>query len=341
MRFDPWIYWSPVRHANHYTKLSTVSERHRKACNRPQSYLTPNSSNSTNLTQNRKNTIKYYNNAATAFDSKLFLKNLFSLVSNLTHSEVISLLQHWFLIDFNVIRNSAFVQNLWNTADFFTAANIFDFGLVKKLAIIAVKKFKMPKKLLEGSCILHNFHFNFSAINFFLYCIAGSKFRTDCVALLCCRGKETRHNKKVLLRERKRHTARCVANTPYVVLTGYPPLGGTRSGTPPGGPGTPRGGTRSGTPQGGPGIPRGGTQSGTPRGVWVPPAPGGVPGQVPPRGGTRSGTPRGGTWTPPPPPVDRQTPVKTVPSRRTTYAGGNKTFRSKDASTLDTTSLDT
>ena len=27
---------------------------------------------------------------------------------------------------------------------------------------------------------------------------------------------------------------------------------------------------------------------------------------------------------PPPPPVDRQTPVKTVPSRRTTYAGGNK-----------------
>ena len=33
-------------------------------------------------------------------------------------------------------------------------------------------------------------------------------------------------NKKVLLRERKRHTARCVASTPYVVLTGYPPRPG-------------------------------------------------------------------------------------------------------------------
>ena len=36
-------------------------------------------------------------------------------------------------------------------------------------------------------------------------------------------------NKKVLLRERKRHTACRVASTPYVVLTGYPP----RQGTPP------------------------------------------------------------------------------------------------------------
>ena len=34
-------------------------------------------------------------------------------------------------------------------------------------------------------------------------------------------------NKKVLLRERKRHTARRVASTPYVVLTGYPPGQGT------------------------------------------------------------------------------------------------------------------
>ena len=83
-------------------------------------------------------------------------------------------------------------------------------------------------------------------------------------------------NKKVLLRERKRHTARCVANTRYVVLTGYPP--------------PPRGGVRY-----------------PPRGVQVP-RPGG-----------------GGYPDPPsPPPVDRQTPVKTVPSRRTTYAGGNK-----------------
>ena len=37
-------------------------------------------------------------------------------------------------------------------------------------------------------------------------------------------------NKKVLLRECKRHTACRVASTPYVVLTGYPPCG---QGTPP------------------------------------------------------------------------------------------------------------
>ena len=126
-----------------------------------------------------------------------------------------------------------------------------------------------------------------------------------------------RGHKKVLLRERKRHTARCVANTPYVVLTGYPPRGGSGyppggvggSGYPPGGgvrvpplggSGYPPGGcTRSGTPPGGSGYPRGG--------VWVPPRgvypvryppggsgyppggsrypPGGVLGQVPPRGG--------------------------------------------------------
>ena len=49
------------------------------------------------------------------------------------------------------------------------------------------------------------------------------------------------------------------------------------------------------------------------------------PTRVPPPGGYR-------TWVPPPggypdlgtPPMDRQTPVKTVPSRRTTYAGGNE-----------------
>ena len=35
------------------------------------------------------------------------------------------------------------------------------------------------------------------------------------------------NNKKVLLRERKRHTACRVASTPYVVLTGYPPSHGT------------------------------------------------------------------------------------------------------------------
>ena len=31
------------------------------------------------------------------------------------------------------------------------------------------------------------------------------------------------HYKKVLLRERKRHTARRVVTTPSVALTGYPP----------------------------------------------------------------------------------------------------------------------
>ena len=60
----------------------------------------------------------------------------------------------------------------------------------------------------------------------------------------------------------------------------------------------------------------GGTRSGTPRGGYPDP-PGGVPGQVPPPGGYPD---------PPSPPVDRQTPVKTVPSRRTTYAGGNNKF---------------
>ena len=172
-------------------------------------------------------------------------------------------------------------------------------------------------------------------------------------------------NKKVLLRERKRHTARCVANTRYVVLTGYPPWGGNRSGTPPGGSGyplpprgylvrspggvsgypprgylvryppggsgyPPPGGYPVRYPPGGSGYPLGGP--GTPQGVWVPPGgylvryPRGGPG-TPPRGGTRSGTPPGGYPDPPSPPVDRQTLVKTVPSRRTTYAGGKNCYQ--------------
>ena len=47
------------------------------------------------------------------------------------------------------------------------------------------------------------------------------------------------NNKKVLLRERKRHTARRVVSTPSVVLPGYPPPGG---GYPVRYPRTPRGG---------------------------------------------------------------------------------------------------
>ena len=136
-------------------------------------------------------------------------------------------------------------------------------------------------------------------------------------------------NKKVLLRERKRHTARCVANTPYVVLTGYPPGGvpgqvpPPRGGSgyppggypvryppggwggrypvryPPGGLGTPPGGP--GTPPGGSGYPLGGVPSQVPPlGVRVPPrgglgTPPGVPSQVPPRG-------EGGYPDPPSPP---------------------------------------
>ena len=81
------------------------------------------------------------------------------------------------------------------------------------------------------------------------------------------RSSKNRGNKKVLLRERKRHTARCVANTPYVVLTWFPPPGGgTRTPPPPrgypvryhlGGGGypvryhPPRGGYLTGYPRGG------------------------------------------------------------------------------------------
>ena len=124
-------------------------------------------------------------------------------------------------------------------------------------------------------------------------------------------------NKKVLLHERKRHTAHHVLTTPSVVLTGYPPiltwLGGTLPGyLPPAGYPIPQ----QGTPTPWQGTPQQGT----------PPA---GPGRVPPPGvcpmafwemlQSIMGTP---LWT------DRwmegQTRVKTLPSRRTTYAGGNK-----------------
>ena len=87
-------------------------------------------------------------------------------------------------------------------------------------------------------------------------------------------------DKKVLLRERKRHTDRRVASTPYVVLTGYPPSQGTPPArvpplarVPPG-QGTPRPGyPQPGTPW--PGYPPG---QGTPP-ARVPPA------RVPPLAG--------------------------------------------------------
>ena len=153
-------------------------------------------------------------------------------------------------------------------------------------------------------------------------------------------------NKKVLLRERKRHTARPVVSTPSVVLPGYPPGGYPVSYPPRGGPGTPPGGVW--VPPGGvrvPTSPPGGYPVRyPPGGVRVPPW--GGPGTPP--GGTRSGTPRGGTrtplggvWVPPlvphgilgnvakhygiwvPPPCGQTNKVKLLPSRRTTYAGGN------------------
>ena len=42
---------------------------------------------------------------------------------------------------------------------------------------------------------------------------------------------------------------------------------------------------------------------------------------------------------PPPPHVDRQTPVKTVPSRRTTYAGGNEQLPPQRADSFASKSL--
>ena len=106
-------------------------------------------------------------------------------------------------------------------------------------------------------------------------------------------------NKKVLLRERKRHTARRVVSTPSVVLPGYPPQAGgvPDLGTPLGGvpdPGTPPGGVP------GPGYPPGGylTRVPPPGGylTWVPP-PGGVPDTGTPPGGVPDRTPPSPLWT--------------------------------------------
>ena len=117
-------------------------------------------------------------------------------------------------------------------------------------------------------------------------------------------------NKKVLLRERKRHTVRRVVTTPSVVLTGYPPiltwLGGVPYlGTPPAG--YPRQGyPRQGTPLGR--VPPS-PQQGTP---WQ-----GIPRQGTPPGCTWQGTPPVSApwhsekcckalWNMGTPPVDRQ-----------------------------------
>ena len=124
-------------------------------------------------------------------------------------------------------------------------------------------------------------------------------------------------NKKVLLRERKRHTARHVVSTPSVVLPGYPPPpppGGGGGGVT--GPGSPLGGYRTWVPPGGggggyltrvpPPPPRGG-------GGGVPdlgtPPPRGVPDLAPPPPpppGGGGGVPDLGT--PPPPPGEGGVP---------------------------------
>ena len=106
-------------------------------------------------------------------------------------------------------------------------------------------------------------------------------------------------NKKVLLRERKRHTACRVVSTHSVVLSWLTPLPATGLSAPP--PAT--------------GLP--------PPGYWPDP-----PRYWP----DRPPLPHWTDLTPPPPPpwtdrimMDGQTRVKTLPSRCTTYAGGNNT----------------
>ena len=122
-------------------------------------------------------------------------------------------------------------------------------------------------------------------------------------------------NKKVLLRERKRHTARRVASNPYVVLTGYPPS----QGTPPW-PGYPPG---QGTPP--PGYP---PSQGTPPArvpPWLDLA--GYPPPWLPHGILGNVAKHYGIWVPPPR-CELTNKVKLLPSRRTTYAGGNNLFMS-------------
>ena len=146
---------------------------------------------------------------------------------------------------------------------------------------------------------------------------------------------ETLLNKTVLLRERKRHTARRVASTPYVVLTGNPPPPPARV-PPPSWPGW------GGYPAGG--VPDQGTPPArVPPPGRVPPWAGYPPARVPPPqldlaryppppldlAGYPPRLPHGilgnvakhyGVWVPPP--CGQTNKVKVLPSRRTTYAGG-------------------
>ena len=139
-------------------------------------------------------------------------------------------------------------------------------------------------------------------------------------------------NKKVLLRERKRHTARCVVSTPSVVLPGYPPHPDLAGG----------GGYLTRVP------PRVPPWPGYPPPARIPPQPGypprldlaGYPPTAPWHSGEMLQSIMGYGYPPScpmafwemlqsimgygyPPGCEQTNKVKLLPSRRTTYAGGN------------------
>ena len=129
--------------------------------------------------------------------------------------------------------------------------------------------------------------------------------------------------KKVLLRERKRHTARHVVSTHSVVLSWLTPPPPLTDLTPP--PDlTPPGQTWP--PQARPDPPG---QTWPPQPDLTPPA----RLTYPPHTGWLTWTPRLTDLTPPagwPPPCEQTNKVKLLPSRRTTYAGGNKEIKTKN-----------
>ena len=126
-------------------------------------------------------------------------------------------------------------------------------------------------------------------------------------------------NKKVLLRERKRHTARRVVSTPSVVLTGYPP-----GRVPPPPAGYPPQLDLAGYPPRC--LPHGILGNVAKHyGIWVPPRclAHGILGNV---------AKHCGIWVPPPQVWTDK--VKLLPSRRTTYAGGNQSHMNDVLTTL-------
>ena len=130
----------------------------------------------------------------------------------------------------------------------------------------------------------------------------------------------TCQNKKVLLRERKRHTAHRVASTPYVVLTGYPPGQGTPPARVPPWPGYPpsQGTPRPGYPPG-QGTPHQGTPLARVPPTRVPPWPGypqpgyPPPGYPPSQGTPPPGYPPGWTWQGTPPAGPGRVPPRAAP----------------------------